>query len=50
MFEVESVALSGLTRQVGMIEYIIAQTVGDERVIDIVATVSNPVVVKFLRT
>ena len=35
-------------RKVGMIENIIAQTVGNERVIDIVATVCNPVVVKFL--
>ena len=50
MFEVEAVALAGLTREVGMIENIIPQTVGDERVVDIVAAIGNPVVVKFFRT
>ena len=49
MFEVEAVALAGLTRKVGMIENIIAQTVSNERVVDVVAAVCNPVVVKFLR-
>ena len=50
VFKVEAIALPRRARQVGMIENIITQTVGDERVIDIVAAIGNPVVVKFFRT
>ena len=50
MFKVEAIALTRRARKVGMIENVIAQTVGDERIIDIVAAIGNPVVVKFFRT
>ena len=49
VFEVKTVALPGLTRKVGMIENIIAQAVSDKRIVDVVAAVSHPVLMQFLR-
>ena len=50
MLEVKSVALSRLAGKVGMIKDVVAQTVGNEGIIPVVAAVSDPVVVKFLGT
>ena len=49
VLKVESAALSGLTRKVGMIKDVVAQSVGNQRIVDVVAAVSNPVVVQLLR-
>lgn len=49
VFEVEAVACAGCARQVGMIENIITQTVGNKRIVDVVTAVCYPVVVQFLR-